>query len=63
MNNRNFQDLVKGQYGRKTAYVDFTEVTPDNILKISLFFGQFAIYKILITMVIEFKIVVRAFFL
>ena len=34
MNRRNFQDLVKGEYGRKTAYVDFTEVTPDNVLKI-----------------------------
>ena len=34
MNTRRFQDLVKGQYGRKTAYVDFSEVTPDNILKI-----------------------------
>ena len=34
MNTGRFQDLVKGQYGRKTAYVDFSEVTPDNILKI-----------------------------
>ena len=34
MNTRRFQDLVKGQYGRKTAYVDFSEVTPENILKI-----------------------------
>lgn len=34
MNKLHFQDLVKGQYGRKTAYVDFTEVTPGNILKI-----------------------------
>ena len=34
MNRRNFQDLVRGEYGRKTAYVDFTEVTPDNVLKI-----------------------------
>lgn len=34
MNTQRFQDLVKGQYGRKTAYVDFSEVTPDNILKI-----------------------------
>lgn len=34
MNTGRFQDLVRGQYGRKTAYVDFSEVTPDNILKI-----------------------------
>ena len=34
MNRQRFQDLVKGQYGRKTAYVDFTEVTPGNVLKI-----------------------------
>lgn len=29
-----FQDLVKGSYGRKIAYVDYTEVTVDNIVKI-----------------------------
>jgi len=34
MNKQHFQDLVKGQYGRKTAYVDFSEVTPGNVLKI-----------------------------
>lgn len=34
MNRQRFQDLVKGDYGRKIAYVDFSEVTPDNILKI-----------------------------
>lgn len=34
MNRQRFQDLVKGQYGRKIAYVDFTEVTPGNVLKI-----------------------------
>ena len=34
MNRQRFQDLVMGEYGRKTAYVDFSEVTPDNILKI-----------------------------
>lgn len=34
MNRQKFQDLVRGEYGRKTAYVDFTEVTPDNVLKI-----------------------------
>lgn len=34
MNRQHFQDLVKGQYGRKIAYVDFSEVTPGNILKI-----------------------------
>lgn len=34
MNTQKLQDLVRGEYGRKTAYVDFTEVTPDNLLKI-----------------------------
>lgn len=34
MNRVKFQDLVKGEYGRKIAYVDFTEVTPDNVLKV-----------------------------
>lgn len=34
MNKQKLQDLVRGEYGRKTAYVDFTEVTPDNLLKI-----------------------------
>lgn len=34
MNKQRFQDLVNGRYGRKIAYVDFTEVTADNILKI-----------------------------
>lgn len=34
MNIQKLQDLVRGEYGRKTAYVDFTEVTPDNLLKI-----------------------------
>lgn len=34
MNKQHFQDLVKGQYGRKIAYADFTEVTPGNILKL-----------------------------
>lgn len=34
MNDKTFQDLVKGRYGRKTAYVDYTEVNRDNVLKI-----------------------------
>lgn len=34
MNKDRFQNLVRGEYGRKIAYVDFSEVTPDNILKI-----------------------------
>ena len=34
MNKQRFQDLVNGRYGRKIAYVDFTEVTPGNVLKI-----------------------------
>lgn len=34
MNTGRFQDLVRGEYGRKTAYVDFSEVTSGNILKI-----------------------------
>lgn len=34
MNKQRFQDLAKGQYGRKIAYVDFSEVTPGNVLKI-----------------------------
>ena len=34
MNTQKLQDLVRGEYGRKTAYVDFTEVTSDNLLKI-----------------------------
>ena len=35
MNNRDtFQSLVHGEYGRKIAYVDFSEVTPGNVLKI-----------------------------
>ena len=29
-----FQDLVKGQYGRKIAYTDATEITLDNVVKI-----------------------------
>lgn len=33
MNKRSFQDLVKGQYGRKIAYVNFSEVSSANILK------------------------------
>lgn len=34
MNRDTFQKLVQGKYGRKIAYVDFSEVTPGNILKI-----------------------------
>ncbi len=34
MNKQRFQNLVNGRYGRKIAYVDFTEVTPGNVLKI-----------------------------
>ena len=34
MNKDTFQKLVQGEYGRKIAYVDFSEVTPGNILKI-----------------------------
>lgn len=33
-NRLQFNDLVRGRYGRKVAYVDYDEVTPDNILKI-----------------------------
>ena len=34
MNRQHFQEIAKGDYGRKIAYVDFSEVTPSNILKI-----------------------------
>ena len=34
MNRQHFQEIAKGNYGRKIAYVDFSEVTPSNILKI-----------------------------
>lgn len=34
MNKQHFQEIAKGDYGRKIAYVDFSEVTPSNILKI-----------------------------
>lgn len=34
MNNRNFQELVKGCYGRKIAYTDVETITPDNIVKV-----------------------------
>lgn len=35
MNNKSFQDLVKGQYGRKIAYVNYSEVTEDNVVEIA----------------------------
>ena len=35
MNRQSFQDLVKGQYGRKIAYVNYNEVTEDNVVKIA----------------------------
>ena len=31
MNRMLFQDLVKGQYGRKIAYTDVLEITEENI--------------------------------
>lgn len=34
MNTISFQDLVKGQYGRRIAYADYEEVTPDNAVAI-----------------------------
>lgn len=34
MNNRTFQELVRGNYGRKIAYTDVTTITPDNIVKV-----------------------------
>lgn len=34
MNNRTFQELVRGVYGRKIAYTDFETITPDNIVKV-----------------------------
>jgi SPP1 family phage portal protein len=34
MNNRTFQELVKGCYGRKIAYTDVETITPDNIVKV-----------------------------
>ena len=35
MNTMSFQDLVKGQYGRKIAYVNYSEVTEDNVVQIA----------------------------
>lgn len=35
MNNKSFQDLVKGQYGRKIAYANYSEVTEDNVVQIA----------------------------
>lgn len=34
MNNRTFQELVKGCYGRKIAYTDVEIITQDNIVKV-----------------------------
>lgn len=34
MNNRTFQELVKGCYGRKIAYTDVETITQDNIVKV-----------------------------
>ena len=34
MNKETLQDLVKGKYGRKIAYVDVEEVDQNNILEI-----------------------------
>ena len=34
MNNRTFQELVKGCYGRKIAYTDVETITKDNIVKV-----------------------------
>lgn len=34
MNTLNLQDILHGRYGRKIAYVDYTEITDENILKI-----------------------------
>lgn len=34
MNNRTFQELVRGVYGRKIAYTDVETITPDNIVKV-----------------------------
>ena len=34
MNRMLFQDLVKGNYGRKVAYADVSEITEENILDV-----------------------------
>lgn len=34
MNTMYLQDLVKGQYGRKIAYTDVEEITPENVVKV-----------------------------
>lgn len=34
MNNRTFQELVRGVYGRKIAYTDVETITPNNIVKV-----------------------------
>lgn len=34
MNTMYLQDLVKGQYGRKIAYTDVEEITPENVAKV-----------------------------
>ena len=34
MNNRTFQELVRGVYGRKIAYTDVETITQDNIVKV-----------------------------
>ena len=34
MNRMLFQDLVKGNYGRKIAYTDVTEITENNVLDV-----------------------------
>jgi SPP1 family phage portal protein len=34
MNNTFLQDIVKGKYGRKVAYVDLEEITPENVVSV-----------------------------
>lgn len=34
MNNRHFQDIVKGKYGRKIAYTDVSEINESNVVKV-----------------------------
>lgn len=34
MNRRTLQEIVKGEYGRKIAYTDVEEITPENVLSV-----------------------------
>ena len=46
-NKRYLQDIVKGCYGRKIAYTNVSQITPDNIVAVVGSWGHQILYNIL----------------